>query len=100
MSLHWPFSPHNIAEGAQDEPVFRPAARGDANELARLEPFLVVASPGVDPPANEQTTNQVFGRHTVKQLDQDEVGAGGVSVQSRHQRKSLEEPARMADVMN
>src|SRR5208337_3675856 len=93
-------SPQNIAEGAQDKPVFGPAARGDANELARLEPFLVVASPGIDSPADEQTTDQVLGRHTVAQLDQHEVGARWVGVQSRHQRKSLEEAARMPDVMD
>jgi hypothetical protein len=85
--------PKNVAEGAQDEPVFGPATRGDANELAGLEPFLVVASPGIDPPADEETTDQVLGCHTIAQLDQNKVGAGGVGVQSRHQGESLEETA-------
>ena len=101
MCGKWAASVHRrISRKAQDEPVFGPAARSYANELARLEPFLVVASPGIDSPADEQTTDQVLGRHTVAQLDQHEVGAGWVGVQSRHQRKSLEEAARMPDVMD
>ncbi len=68
-----PFSPQDIAKRPKHEPILGSATRGNANELARLESLLVVAGPGVDTPANQQATDQVLGRHAVRQFDEDEV---------------------------
>ena len=66
----------------EDEAVLGAAAGGDAEELAGLEAFLVVAGPGVDSAADEQAADEIFGGHAVAQLDQDEVGAGGIGVET------------------
>ena len=60
-----PPSPHDVAEGAKDEPVLGPVAGGDADELAGFEALLVVAGAGVDAAADEQAADQVLGGQAV-----------------------------------